>query len=194
MEAPSLKTQAVITELRNDCTTKSTKQMYASALPPYEAACKRIGASPWPISLQNLETFTAYTKTSNTYANPGLYFWAMVEKARTLPEPLALETKWLETVTDSMERGLEEEEQTKPLTVPVMRQLAAVVGSDTDFNLLLSHLLPGPSGLPGSHHLRQHGGRGAGPHLRWHDGPEGCQAPVHPGPSVRAPATTGPGE
>lgn len=62
-----------------------------------------------------------------------IYFWAIVNEARSRRVCPSLDPKWVVANVRGMERGLTMEEQAEPLTVPVLGQLGAASRNDVNF-------------------------------------------------------------
>ena len=84
--------------------------------------------------------FASHLRWSCAYRNPCNYWWAAIRQARALGFECDLDRKWADGVAVALEKGLPEYEQAAPLTVPVLRRLAAAVATDTDFTLVLSRV------------------------------------------------------
>ena len=130
--------EAAVAGLRNARTAASTKATYRAAEPLYEASCLRGQLPPWPPSRDSLELFAGYLRESAAFAAPGVYFWGIVESARARGHELAFPKAWFDGVAKGLERDLPEHEQAAPLTVPLLRRLAASATSQLDFTLVLS--------------------------------------------------------
>ena len=118
-------------------TATSTKGTYRAALPLYEAACARGASPPWPPSKESLAVFAGYLKVSEAFASPATYWWAVVEEARHQPAGFHLDRHWAKGIVAALERGLPPQEQAEPLTIPVLRSLAAAVSTEVDFTTVL---------------------------------------------------------
>ena len=71
------------------------------------------------------------------FASPATYWWAIVDEAQERGCGFRLDRDWAKGVIVSLERGLAPQEQASPLTVPVIRLLAAKVATDVDFDTVL---------------------------------------------------------
>ena len=81
--------------------------------------------------------FAGYLKVSNAFASPSTYWWAIVDEARERRCGFHLDRDWAKGVIVGLERGLAPQEQAFPLTVPVLRLLAAKVSTNVDFDTVL---------------------------------------------------------
>ena len=106
-------------------------------MPLYEAACARGGLAPWPPSQDTLNLFAGYLKVRCAFASPATYRWAIVEESRDRRCAFRLDRDWAKGVVVGLEKGVKPQEQASPLTVPVIRLLAAKVSTVVDFDTVL---------------------------------------------------------
>ena len=118
-------------------TAESTKGTYRAAVPLYEAACVRGRLDPWPPSRDTLNLFAGYLKVSSAFASPVTYWWAIVDASRERGFTFTPDRAWAKDVSNGLERGLAPQEQASPLTIPIIRRLAAKVTTTTDFDTVL---------------------------------------------------------
>ena len=74
---------------------------------------------------------------SSAFASPVTYWWAIVDAARERGYSFTPDRAWARGVSVGLERGLAPQEQASPLTIPVIRRLAAKVATTTDFDTVL---------------------------------------------------------
>jgi hypothetical protein len=127
-----------VAELRAARTAPKTKETYQPAVPLYLATCVKANLSPWPPSEASLEIFVAYLKKSKAYLNPEVYFWAIVDEAKTQGAAISLSKAWISDTLTALQRGLAPQEQAEPLSIPILRALGRACTTDVDFNLVLS--------------------------------------------------------
>ena len=127
-----------LADLRAARTSEATKAANSAAYPLYLLVCDKVRLPPWPPSTDMLEAFAAYLRHSGAYKAPPVYWWAIIQRARNTGDFCAFDKAWADGMVAGDERDMSEHEQASPLTVPVLRQLASDVVTDTDFGLLLS--------------------------------------------------------
>ena len=127
---------AAVVSLLEARTAASTKATYRAAELLYQASCTAGGMQAWPPP----RTRFCSLRESGAFAALGVYFAAVVESARARGHDLLLAKSWCNGVVKGLERDLPQQEQAAPLTIPLMRRLAATATSQIDFTLVLSLL------------------------------------------------------
>ena len=100
--------------------------------------CDKLQVPPWPPTRDMLEAFAAYLRSSGAYKAPQAYWWAIIQRACEMGDFCAFDKAWADGMVAGLKRNMQEHEQTTPLTIPVLHQLAAAVVTEADFVLLLS--------------------------------------------------------
>ena len=127
-----------LADLRAARTSEATKAANSAAYPLYLLVCDKVRLPPWPPSTNTLEAFAAYLRHSGAYKAFRAYWWAIIQRARDMGDFCAFDKWWADGMVAGLKRDMPEHEQASPLTVPVLRQLASAVETDTNFVLLLS--------------------------------------------------------
>ena len=92
---------------------------------------------PWPPATDTLKALRPIYAFGGLQGPAGLLV-VIVQHARGRGHFCSFDKAWADSMVLGLERDMPEHEQASPLTVPVLRKLAAAVETDKDFVLLLS--------------------------------------------------------
>ena len=127
----------VVAEFRAARVAKSTTETYKAALPLYTVSCAKAQVAEWPATKWSMEVFAAFLRKSGAYCNPAVYWFGILSANKDREHRLEYGKKETKEIIDALERGLPEQEQCEPVTVPLLRRLGEEVTTQTDFLTVL---------------------------------------------------------